>query len=771
MREVGMTHLGLALSAPHEKPIGLFMMTNSFETGGTEKQFAALAQSFEATRLRPRIGCIARRGSFLEGFNEVAEFPVGGNLYGIGSMRARWRLARYLRRSNVAIAHAFDFYTNILMIPAAMIARIPAVLGSQRQLGDLLSPARSLAQLAMLRCCDRVVCNSRVAAARLVEQGLPHAKISIIGNGLPPSTFDQATPAFPRPSSQLRIGMIARMNSESKNHRVFLRAAAKIHNRLPETEFILAGDGPLRWEFEHLASELGIKHRVQFLGDRRDIPAILASMDISVCPSASESLSNAILESMAAGVPIVAANVGGNPELITRDRGILVPAGNEDFLADAIQRLIANPGIRLEFGRRAKMFAESNFTIAAISKRYRELYEEVLDTKGHRQKQPAFPGGRDGQIGRRHRVAIICPSSRYVGGQSVQADLLVESWHNDSDIDASIVPIDPSFPKILKWAEAIPLLRTFIRQPFYLWSLWLGLEKADIAHIFSASYWSFFLAPTPAMLIAHLRGKKALIHYHSGEARDHLHNFLLARPLLSRADRLVVPSAYLVNVFAEFGLTAQAVPNIVSSSQFCFRPRAPLRPHLVCTRGFHPYYSVDVVVRAFGVVKQAYPDARLDLLGNGPLEPQIRSLVRHLNLEDVSFVGIVPRNQIGDFYDQADIFINASCLDNMPVSILEAFASGIPVVSTEPEGMRFLVEHERTGLLCQPGDWRALATNVIRLLEDPALAALIVANAHEQCSAYHWRTVRSQWLNIYRSLILNGTPHSDNLRTQDAAAS
>jgi glycosyltransferase involved in cell wall biosynthesis len=92
----------------------------------------------------------------------------------------------------------------------------------------------------------------------------------------------------------------------------------------------------------------------------------------------------------------------------------------------------------------------------------------------------------------------------------------------------------------------------------------------------------------------------------------------------------------------------------------------------------------------------------------------------------------------------------------MPVSVLEAFASGTPVVTTAPEGMRFLVEHERTGLLSQPGDAKALAQNVIRLLRDPKLAAQLASNAHEQLSRYSWRAVREQWLDVYQSLNQDG---------------
>ena len=729
---------------------GVFLMIHSLETGGSERQFAALARSLDPRAFRLHLGCIREEGPFLDALGRVPQFPLGGSLYGLQSLRSRFRLARDLRRKDVAIAHAFDFYSNLTLIPAARLARTPVVIGSQRQLGDLLTTAQSRVQAWMFRWCDLVVCNSRAAADRLIEAGLPERRVEVVGNGLPASAFAETTPTLSCRPGFLRVGMIARMNARYKGHRIFLRAAARLHRKFPEVEFLLAGDGPLRPELERQAAELGIRDQVCFLGDCRDVPAVLASMNVSVLPSASESLSNVIIESMAAGVPVVASRVGGNLELINEDRGILVEPDNDQALANAIERLLGDAALRVELGGNARQFALANFTLKRMHERYEELYAGLLANKNwrphpHRSatKSPAST---------RLRVALVAPTLHWVGGQSVQADLLMRYWRNDPEIEAKFIPVDPAFPRPVAWIERVPFLRTIVREPLYLLALWRGLKDADIAHIFSASYWSFLVAPAPAWLVARLRGKKTLINYRSGEARDHLRRFRSARLVLARADRLVVPSGYLVEVFRECGLRAQIVPNIVDLSQFSFHERRPVRPHLVCTRGFHPYYCVDVVVRAFAEVQQVFPEARLDLVGKGPSEEQIRTLVRGLNLSGVNFAGVASRQEIGGFYDQADIFINASCVDNMPVSVLEAFAAGTTVVSTAPESMRYLVEHERTGLLSEPGDIRALAQNVIRLLRDPELASRLALNAFEESRSYRWTAVREQWLEVYRSL-------------------
>jgi glycosyltransferase involved in cell wall biosynthesis len=353
----------------------------------------------------------------------------------------------------------------------------------------------------------------------------------------------------------------------------------------------------------------------------------------------------------------------------------------------------------------------------------------------------------------RMKVAIVAPSLRYVGGQAVQADLLLRLWQDDPDVEVTFIAVDPPLPWLLAWAERVPGLRTMFREPIYFWDLWRSLKDVDIAHIFSASYWSFLLAPAPAWFFAKMRGKKTIVNYRSGEARDHLQRFRSGKFVLARAERIVVPSGYLVDVFREFGLSAVVVPNLVDLSQFRYRERKPLRPHLVCTRGFHEYYCIDKVVAAFAQVKQEYPEARLELVGGGALEVDVRQLVAERKIADVNFMGVASRQQIGKHYDDADIFINASWLDNMPVSVIEAFGAGTPVVTTSPESMPYLVEHERTGLLSPVGDEMALAANVIRLMREPELAARLAANAYEESRKYTWEVVRGQWVKAYREVL------------------
>jgi glycosyltransferase involved in cell wall biosynthesis len=149
---------------------------------------------------------------------------------------------------------------------------------------------------------------------------------------------------------------------------------------------VLVGDGPLRAALEREAAGLGLGNQARFLGDRRDVPAILASLDISVVPSASESLSNVFLESMAAGVPVVSTSVGGNIELGGEGRALLVSPNDEEALAAGLERVLADEELRRELSFRARQFARENFSVERIREKYCELYSDVLASRSQRRR-------------------------------------------------------------------------------------------------------------------------------------------------------------------------------------------------------------------------------------------------------------------------------------------------------------------------------------------------------------------------------------------------
>jgi glycosyltransferase involved in cell wall biosynthesis len=361
------------------------MMTDSLQTGGSERQFSLMAGTFRRRPVDLHLGCIQRRGKFLEDLEEIDEYPTGGSFLTLRTQHSLGRLVGFLRRTQIEVAQSFDFYTNVMLIPAARLAGVPAVIASQRQLGDLLTSIQRRFQRLAFHLADRVVCNSVAAADQLVREGVPQEKLAVISNGLPSEAFQEGLLASPPEPGAMRIGLIARMNERSKNHALFLRAAACVARQFPLAEFVLVGDGPFRKQYEELADQLGIGPRTRFLGDRHDITSVLAALDVVVSPSRTESLSNVILEAMAAGRPVVATRVGGNPELVRdRETGLLIDPEDESALACALGTVLASPHLARRWGENGRRIAKANYTLDETCSRFEQLYLDLLAKKGLR---------------------------------------------------------------------------------------------------------------------------------------------------------------------------------------------------------------------------------------------------------------------------------------------------------------------------------------------------------------------------------------------------
>ena len=351
------------------------------------------------------------------------------------------------------------------------------------------------------------------------------------------------------------------------------------------------------------------------------------------------------------------------------------------------------------------------------------------------------------------RILIVAPSLRILGGQAVQAKYLIEHLRQEPEFEVSFVPHNPQFRGPLRLLQKIKYVRTIVTSLAYCWALIFRIPKHDIIHIFSASYFSFLLAPTPAILIAKFFRKKTLLNYHSGEAEDHLRCWpLTAVPIIRMADKLVVPSQYLVEVFRKFGLQAQAVANIVDLDSFKFKERRPLLPQFLSNRNLYPLYNVACVIKAFKTIQEKLPHATLKIAGNGRQRLFLEELTRKLQLRNVEFLGFVAPERMGQLYNETHIFLNGSNIDNLPGSILDSFASGMPVVTTSAGGIPYIVAHERTGLLVPRNDSEAMAASALRLLESEELASTISRNAYESCQSYTWPAIREKWLDVYHRL-------------------
>ena len=347
------------------------------------------------------------------------------------------------------------------------------------------------------------------------------------------------------------------------------------------------------------------------------------------------------------------------------------------------------------------------------------------------------------------KIALVAPSMRVVGGQSIQANRLLTAFENDAQIQYEFIPNDPPL-KILEFARNIPLLKTLATSVVFWLTLIKKIPKADAVHVFSSGTTSYIISTLPPLFIAKLFGAKTILHYHTGEAEKHLKQWrLTARPTMKMFDRIVVPSEFLVEIFARHELKAAAIYNFIDTEKFVFRERRPLKPIFLSNRNFEKHYSVATLLRAFALIQKQFPESRLIIAGSGSEESALKNLARELKLQNTEFIGKIENEKMPDIYNRADIYLNSSIVDNMPLSVIEAFACGLPIVSTDAGGIPHIVENGATGLLAAVNDHENLAKSAIDLLKNDDLAQIIIHNAQNKCRQYEVEKVVEDWRSFY----------------------
>jgi glycosyltransferase involved in cell wall biosynthesis len=264
----------------------------------------------------------------------------------------------------------------------------------------------------------------------------------------------------------------------------------------------------------------------------------------------------------------------------------------------------------------------------------------------------------------------------------------------------------------------------------------------------------------PAIWIARLRRKPVVVNYRGGEAE----RFLLDQakwilPTLRRASVVVVPSGFLEAIFSRFGIASEIVPNVVDLERFAPGESHVGPPHLIVTRNLEEIYDLPTALRAFARVRDKFPGARLTVAGSGPLRDDLERFAAALGIaQDVTFTGRVENERIPELYRAADLLLNPSRIDNMPISLLEAMASGVPIVSTNVGGIPYLVRHGETALLVAPGDALAMAAAAVRVLEDPVFGRRLRAAGLDAAQAYTWSRVRRKLFAVYAHEIGTALP-------------
>ncbi len=353
-------------------------------------------------------------------------------------------------------------------------------------------------------------------------------------------------------------------------------------------------------------------------------------------------------------------------------------------------------------------------------------------------------------------IGLIGPLPPPYGGMANQTRQLAKLLHEEN-VQVELIQVNAPYRPA--WAGKIHGARALFRLIPYLFRLWRIAGQVQLFHVMANSGWAWHLFAAPVIWIARLRKTPVIVNYRGGAARSFFQkSFFWIKPSLDRADAIVVPSGFLKMVFDEYGYDTHTVPNIIDLERFSARQLVEKSdtdcPHIVVTRNLEAIYDNATAIRAFHGVKQSISGATLTVAGAGPEESMLNMLVSELGLQDaVQFTGRIDNDAIAALYQSADLMINASLVDNMPISILEALASGVPVVSTDAGGIPYLVEDGKTALLVPKKDPGAMTAAMLRVLQCPDLAEDMRRNGIASLECYTWGSVKQRLFDVYRQVL------------------
>ena len=666
----------------------VMLFTDSFIHGGTERQFVQVLRQLDRQKYHLFVGCLKRRGPFLAEVEAmgipIVEFPIT-SLRRWSTLHWLRKLAGFLRREKVDLVHAFEFYSVVFAVATARLAGVPVVLASRRELaGDRTfwqqCPIRVACQLS-----TGIVANSRAAGTCRIGL-LPgqSKKVALVPNSIdleefhPAVSADQVRNQLGVADNTPLVGSLAPLRPE-KDLATFLRAAAAVSAVAPEARFLLIGDGSERQKLESLAEDLGLSGRVLFLGDRNDVPDLLAALDVCVLSSLTESFPNAVLEAMAMGRAVVATNVGGIPELVEEGTtGYLVPPGDADAMARRILELLRDPAQRRAMGGAGRARVEREFTPARMKQKLEGLYDRLL-----RERRPAA------------RILQISNYPPPVCGWSLRTQL-IERELAERGADSRVMDIGPS--RRIPGRGCIPVYNSLDYMAKLITYRLRGFTFQP--HVNGDSRKGYVLA-LAAVLLGRLTGKPAVLTFHAGPKQLYFPRrsgfwFHAFRLLFHASGKIICNHEPVKQAIVGYGIPVEQVyPISAFSVQYTEQIPVPLppavdrffqthQPRLFSYALFRPEFTMECLFEAFAALRREYPRAGLLIVGPQDVPAEAQAEMRRLGIEESAlFAGNLPHAEFLTAMQRSDLFVRTHLRDGVCTSVLEALTLGVPVVAAE----------------------------------------------------------------------------------------
>lgn len=712
--------------------IKILYLIDKLIPAGTQNNLLEILKGLDREKFNPILVIFSSGGEMIKDFQAagicVIEMPVG-KAYGFSGIKVLGRLIQLMKKERVDIVQTHFLQADLLGGIAAKIAGVKKVITTRRDEGFWRSSKQLFLNRLLNGLNQRVLVNSQaVKTAALTQEKIAPAKIDVLYNGVDTEFYkpDETVRCKKRKElglakKDVAIGLVANMRHAIKGHRDLLEAFSIILKSHSNAKLLLVGEGNLRPSLEEFAEQLKIKHAVMFLGTRRDIPQLLNAMDITCLPSITEGFSNTVLECMAVGKPLVATRVGGNPEVVTEDTGILVPPQEAKQLAQALIKLIENPKQREEMGRLARARIIADFAIKKMRQNYESFYKNLCRVKVLHVIWSLDQGGAEQvvmnlarSLDRREFESIVCclnDKGRYAEGLEKEG-IKVIALQKRPKMDLAV---------IFKLAKVI-----------------CG-ENIDVVHthLFTSNLWG--------RIAAWLTGVPVISTEHNLDTWKSRYHFIADR-ILSMVNRRIIFVSRKVEEFYKKEISSlqgksHVLYNGIDVSKFVeTSDEKSLREQwgigkdviLIGTVGrLVPQKKQVDFLEVIRLLKQENQNVFGVLVGDGPLREELTVLAREKGIEQsVRFLGF--HSHMPAVYRTLDIFILSSEREGFPMTVLEAMVSGVAVIATNVGGVSECIKDSIDGFLVKVGDVKTMAEIVKWLIQEPALKEKIAVTAKKK---------------------------------------
>ena len=798
--------------------IKILFLIDKLVPAGTQTNLLEIVKRLDRNRFEPHVIALVEGDEFIQEFEAIGIEPIilhMKKVFGPSGLKALSFLIRYLKEEKIDIVQTHFLQADILGSLAGKYVRVQRIITTRRDEGFWRTKRQLGLNRYFNRFMDRVLVNSQaVKEAVRVKEEVSSRKIHVIYNGVDLKKYfplqelrEQARRELGIEDDEFVVGMVANMRHEVKGHRFLLKAISLLKKEEKKVKLMLVGDGPLETRIENYAASRNVLDQIFFLGSRRDVPALVNAMDVVCVPSLSEGFSNTVLEAMAIGKPLIATNVGGNSEVVVHgETGFLVRPRDGVAISEKLIFFIENREACSEMGAAGLKKVQSQFTIEKMIQEYEEFYVKLLEVKERRRasrKEPETVSQtkivkvrtekqetRASSVSKREddsktsSVVAPRPAPSVPPRQSRRVRVMYLIWSLDLGGAEQVVmnlakKLDrQKFKAVVcclnekgRYApllekEGIKVFELHKKPKFDLFLIFklVGLikqEKIDLlhTHLFSSNLWG--------RIAADIANIPVVSTEHNVDTWKGKFHFFLDRLLVNKNKRIIFVSEKVKEFYEEKGLQldgkAKVLYNGIDTSHFTVSNRSSnVREKFGISRDAQvlgivgrlvPQKAHVDFIEAVQQLKQRGKNVAGLIVGDGPLRKELEERVKKNGLESsIIFAGF--SNDMTEFYQAMDVFVLCSLREGFPMTILEAMASGVPVVATNVGGVSECVTDGEHGLLVAPENPTALAEAISKIFEDSLLKERLIQNALRRVrDHFNIETMTAEHEQIYREVL------------------